>query len=263
MKNLIYALIAFGLSLLLWCTVSPAQAANCSTYPFTLTNGQTADATQVMANFNSILSCGNSNLAHNGANSDITSLSGLLTPISIPQGGTGSTTGALSGDVGGTLSATAIQAGAVVNADLAAMADQTIKGNVSGGSASPVDMTAAQVETMIQTKLPFEFYTFIGGTTGNAWNLAAYQPSTNVILATGNSRCTVGTGATGTTTYTLKDNGTSIGTAVITASSTTCTATITSSPYTMTAGHTLTLVGPATGDATAADVGITFGGTRG
>lgn len=68
-----------------------AEAANCSSNPFTLTNGQTADATQVMANFNNLLNCSNNNLAHNGANSDITSLSGLSTPLSVPQGGTGAT----------------------------------------------------------------------------------------------------------------------------------------------------------------------------
>jgi hypothetical protein len=51
-----------------------------------------ADATQVMANFNNILSCANNNLAKNGANSDITSLSGLLTPLSASQGGTGQST---------------------------------------------------------------------------------------------------------------------------------------------------------------------------
>jgi hypothetical protein len=57
MKRLL-ALLAFGLSLI----GAPVLAANCSTYPFTLTNGQTADASQVMANFNSILSCANTNL---------------------------------------------------------------------------------------------------------------------------------------------------------------------------------------------------------
>lgn len=56
--------------------------------PNTLTNGTTADATQVMANFNQLVSNGNSNAAHNGANSDITSLSGLTTPLSGAQGGT-------------------------------------------------------------------------------------------------------------------------------------------------------------------------------
>lgn len=56
--------------------------------PDTLTNGTTADATQVMANFNQLVSNGNANAAHNGANSDITALSGLTTPISGAQGGT-------------------------------------------------------------------------------------------------------------------------------------------------------------------------------
>ena len=56
--------------------------------PYTLTNGTTADATQVMADFNEILNDVNNNAAHNGANNDITSLSGLTTPITPAQGGT-------------------------------------------------------------------------------------------------------------------------------------------------------------------------------
>ena len=82
-----------ALALLVGLIATPALAANCASYPFTLTNGQTADANQVMANFNSILGCGNNSLAHNGANSDITSLNGLTTPLSILQGGTGNTSG--------------------------------------------------------------------------------------------------------------------------------------------------------------------------
>ena len=66
-----------------------ALAANCASYTYTLTNGTTADANQVMANFNTIMSCANNNLAHSGANSDITSLSSLSTPLSVSQGGTG------------------------------------------------------------------------------------------------------------------------------------------------------------------------------
>lgn len=57
MKKLL-GLLLLGLALL----GKPALAANCSTYPFNLTNGQTADASQVMANFNSILSCANTGL---------------------------------------------------------------------------------------------------------------------------------------------------------------------------------------------------------
>ena len=67
-------------------------AASCPTYPYTLTNGQTADANQVMANFYSILNCINTGVANSGANSNITSLSGLTTPLSIGQGGTGAST---------------------------------------------------------------------------------------------------------------------------------------------------------------------------
>ncbi len=58
--------------------------------PFTLQNGTTADATQVMADFNSIKTDVNSNAAANGANNDITSLAGLTTPLSVAQGGSGS-----------------------------------------------------------------------------------------------------------------------------------------------------------------------------
>lgn len=226
--------------------LTPAHAANCSNYAYTLTNGQTADATQVMSNFNTILTCANTNLAKSGANSDITSLGALTTPLSVSQGGTGVTS----------------LTGAITNSYLATMANGTIKGNVSGSTASPSDLTASQVETLVQPYLPFELYTFVGGLTGNGWTLASYTPSTGLSLSTAKSACKVGTAATGTVTYTLKDNGASIGTAVVTGGGTTCVATITSSPYTVVAGHSLTLVAPATADTTLADIGITFGGVR-
>lgn len=63
-----------------------------SAYPFNLQNGLTADATQVMANFLQIQNDVNANAAQNGANSDITSLTGLSTPLSVSQGGTGAQT---------------------------------------------------------------------------------------------------------------------------------------------------------------------------
>jgi hypothetical protein len=78
------------LALLFACLpLGDAWAVNCSSNPFTLTNNQQADATQVMSNFNNLLNCANNNLAHNGANSDITSLSALATPLSTSQGGSG------------------------------------------------------------------------------------------------------------------------------------------------------------------------------
>jgi len=96
-----------GCLLLVFAAIaSPANASNCPANPHTLVNGTTADATQVMDNFNNLLDCTNSNLAHNGANSDITSLGGLTTPLSTSQGGTGNSTGQPSGAAGGDLTGT-------------------------------------------------------------------------------------------------------------------------------------------------------------
>ncbi len=81
-------LLAFALYVL--AALSPAYAGVSCSVPFNLTNGTTADASQVMANYNAILSCLANNSAASGANSDITSLLGLTTPISNGQGGTAS-----------------------------------------------------------------------------------------------------------------------------------------------------------------------------
>ena len=67
--------------------------------PFTLVNGTIADANQVMADFNAIISGVNTNAAGLGANSDITSLNALTTPISAAQGGTGLTSPGTTGNV--------------------------------------------------------------------------------------------------------------------------------------------------------------------
>ena len=84
-----------------------AQAAICSSYTYTLTNGSTADATQVMSNFNLVRNCVVNNAAGSGANSDITSITGMTTPLSVAQGGTpvfvgGTTTGSGNAQVAAT-----------------------------------------------------------------------------------------------------------------------------------------------------------------
>lgn len=80
--------------------------------PFTLQNGQTADATQVMADLNSIITDVNAGAAASGANSDITALLGLTTPISYLLGGTQVYTG---GTVTGTANAIVLAAPAPAN----------------------------------------------------------------------------------------------------------------------------------------------------
>lgn len=50
-------------SLLVFCFYTSAAAATCPALPVTLTNGTTANADDVMGDFNSILNCANSNLA--------------------------------------------------------------------------------------------------------------------------------------------------------------------------------------------------------
>ena len=68
---------------------SAAWAANCNSLPFSFVNGQVADANQINSDFALLLNCANNNLAHNGPNSDITSLSALSTPLPVNEGGTG------------------------------------------------------------------------------------------------------------------------------------------------------------------------------
>jgi hypothetical protein len=77
---------------ILWAVVAgffwtaPALANVPCSLPYTLTNGTTADATQVMANYNALVAC-LANAAAQGANTDITSLGGLTTPIPPSEGG--------------------------------------------------------------------------------------------------------------------------------------------------------------------------------
>ena len=85
--------LALTALLLLCCCLSSSQrlVANvpCS-LPFNLQNNTVADATQVMANYNAIITCLGSAAAA-GVNSDITRLNGLSTPLSPSEGGTGQT----------------------------------------------------------------------------------------------------------------------------------------------------------------------------
>lgn len=79
---------------LLLLSATPALAANCSPYPYTLQNGQTADANQVMSNFNNILTCGNNNvLGVNNNLSDLQSPATARTNLGLANGSSTTITG--------------------------------------------------------------------------------------------------------------------------------------------------------------------------
>lgn len=86
--------LLLGLLLSAWTTL--ASAGVTCTLPFNLQNNTTADATQVMANYNALVTC-LTNAAHSGVNSDITALTGLTTPITPAQGGSSVYVGGTSG----------------------------------------------------------------------------------------------------------------------------------------------------------------------
>lgn len=171
MRRLIFALV-----LLLGAIAAPALAGSCPAYPYTLVNGQLADANQVMSDFNNVRNCFINNGAASGANGDITSLGGLTTPLSVAQGGTGSTTagGATAGALtpGGTISITGdlaytsptftganvTGAGtlATVNASPGTYASATVTVNAKGLAttviASPAASTSVQGPTTLATQ---------------------------------------------------------------------------------------------------------------
>jgi hypothetical protein len=75
----------------LFCLVSSVASATCSisSLPFNLTNGTTADASQVMANFNQIFNGIASGCAASGANTDITSILGTTSGLAKTSGQVG------------------------------------------------------------------------------------------------------------------------------------------------------------------------------
>jgi hypothetical protein len=141
----------------------------------------------------------------------------------------------------------------------------TLLGNNTGGTAAQTNLTPSQVYAMLKGAFPWEVAAFMGGVQGGAsWQIMRYQSGQAVIIDPGNYVASASVAATGSTVFTIADNGSSIGTATFPASGASANFSFTASlPYTLSAGHVLTITGPVSPDATLANVNITLGGTRG
>jgi hypothetical protein len=108
---------------------------------------------------------------------------------------------------------------------------------------------------------PFDIGLYIEGVMTNSENVLRYVFNRAVTLPASltGSHASANTASTGTVSFTLKNNGSSIGSITFTASAT---GTFTfASPVTFAAGDILTITAPATADATLADVNINLAGT--
>lgn len=155
----------------------PAEAALCPSFPFTLLNNQTADANQVMADFNVLMTCLNQNVATNGANSNITGLFGLTTPLSVGQGGTGV----------GTLTANSLLVGNGASAltFLAPGASGTVVGSTGTAWAATNGVTFSGAPTAVGAEALW---------TGSVWSVSQQKPAIHC-FATGSQ--TPGNGSVG------------------------------------------------------------------
>ena len=130
--------------------------------------------------------------AAQGANSDITSLSGLTTPLSIAQGGTNATTAA-----GARTSLSAASSGA--NSDITSITGLTTALSVAQGGTSQTTFTNGQL--------------LIGNTTGNTLTKATLTAGSGVSITNGTGSITIAaTGSGGTVTSITAGTGLTGGT---------------------------------------------------
>lgn len=125
----------FLLAAALWLVASPAFAGISCSLPFNLINGITADATQVMANYNALVACLQL-AAHAGNNTDITSISGLTTPLPPAQGGSAIFAGA-----NGVLAANNYTVATTVPANYTLQKGYTVVFVANAGNTGPVTLT--------------------------------------------------------------------------------------------------------------------------
>lgn len=139
----------------------------------------------------------------------------------------------------------------------------TLMGNNTGGSANAQPLSGSQALEVIVPYILVEIAGFMGGVQGGAsWQILRYQSVDDFNIDQVDCIASAGIAATGSTTFTIADNGGSIGTVVFGASSAVGTVTISGGTYNLIGGHVLTVTGPSSADATLANVNVTLGGSR-
>lgn len=135
-------------------------------------------------------------------------------------------------------------------------------GSYSGAGGEAVEVNSGGTAVVFNTK-PFDVAVFAPGVGANNQRLMriALARAVKFPASAALSQAVASANATGSTTFTLKKNGTSFATVNFAASASTGTWTQ-ASDATFAAGDVLEIDGPATADATLADVGITLAGTR-
>lgn len=138
-------------------------------------------------------------------------------------------------------------------------ANMVYAGPTSGGAAAPAFRALVAADVPV---IRYDIATFYPGVPGSSQLVMRWQAPRAVTIPSGatNSQASAGTAATGSTTFTIKKNGTSVGTIAWSASGTAGTFTV-SSTVSLAAGDVLTITGPATADATLADIAITLAAT--
>jgi hypothetical protein len=138
-------------------------------------------------------------------------------------------------------------------------ANQVFAGPSSGAAAAPAfrALVAADVPAV-----RYDIATFYPGVPGSSQTLLRWIAPRAVTIPSGgtNSQCSCGTAATANTTLTIKQNGSSVGTILVSAAGTSGAFTV-SSVVNLVAGDVLTITGPATADATLADIAVTLAAT--
>jgi hypothetical protein len=137
-----------------------------------------------------------------------------------------------------------------------------VPASYSGDGGFAVEVNSGATALVFNAK-PFDVGVFAPGAGSNNQKLVRLNLARAVKFPAGASAsyAVASAAATGSTTFTLKKNGTSFATVNFPASATTGTWTQ-ASDATFAAGDLLEIDGPATADATLADVGITLSGTR-